>query len=154
MFEIKDMESGHREQVLCMVDEFYHSDAVDHVIGQDVRKRAFEAAVSQDPMIRGVVLLEDGQVVGYAYLTFFYSCEVAGKNLLLEELFLKDTCRGKGYGTAFFDWLFREYPDVARFRLEVTEANEGASALYEKLGFTFLDYRQMVRDVPAGGDLC
>ena len=42
--------------------------------------------------------------------------------------------------------MFREYPDVVRFRLEVTAANEGAAALYKKLGFEYLDYRQMVLD--------
>ena len=65
---------------------------------------------------------------------------------MIEEIFLKKEYRGKGYGRAFFEWVFREYPDVKRYRLEVTKANEGAAALYRKVGFQFLDYRQMIKD--------
>ena len=39
-----------------------------------------------------------------------------------------------------------ENPQVKRFRLEVTRSNEGAVRLYEKLGFSFLEYDQMVLD--------
>ena len=146
MFSIRDMKLSDKEQVLSMVEEFYQSDAVDHVISKDIRERAFEAAAGSFPMIRGVVFVEEEQIVGYAYLTPFYSCEAGGVNLMIEEVFLRDVCRGKGYGTKFFQWMFREYPDVVRFRLEVTEANQGAAALYKKLGFEYLDYRQMVLD--------
>ena len=37
-------------------------------------------------------------------------------------------------------------PGVRRFRLEVTRSNEKAVRLYERLGFTFLDYDQMILD--------
>ena len=65
---------------------------------------------------------------------------------MLEEIYLDDSCRGKGYGTEFFQWMFREYPGAARFRLEVTGDNDRAARLYEKLGFTFMSYRQMIKD--------
>ena len=39
-----------------------------------------------------------------------------------------------------------EYPDCGRIRLEVTDANKGAIRLYERLGFRFLQYGQMVLD--------
>ncbi|MBU9724702.1 GNAT family N-acetyltransferase [Diplocloster modestus] len=146
MFAVRDMKLSDKEQVLSMVEEFYQSDAVDHAISKEIRERSFEAAAGTSPMIRGIVLVEEEQIVGYAYLTPFYTCEAGGVNLMIEELFLKDVCRGKGYGTKFFQWMFREYPDVVRFRLEVTAANEGAAALYKKLGFEYLDYRQMVLD--------
>ncbi|WP_315167605.1 GNAT family N-acetyltransferase [Metaclostridioides mangenotii] len=94
----------------------------------------------------GATLCEDDDFVGYAYLTMCYSCQMGGKTLILEELFMKEQCRGKGYGRQFFDWLFNEYQDVVRFRLEVTETNEGASSLYKRLGFDYLQYKQMVYD--------
>ena len=38
------------------------------------------------------------------------------------------------------------HPECRRFRLEGTPANQGAARLYERLGFRFLQYDQMVLD--------
>ena len=65
---------------------------------------------------------------------------------MFEELFLKEEFRGKGYGTRFFDEIMKAKPQVCRFRLEVTRSNEKAVHLYERLGFEFLAYDQMVLD--------
>ena len=43
-------------------------------------------------------------------------------------------------------WLEQEYPAARRFRLEVTQANQGAISLYQRAGYTFLRYDQMVLD--------
>ena len=37
-------------------------------------------------------------------------------------------------------------PSSRRFRLEVTQMNQGAAHLYEKCGFQYLCYDQMVLD--------
>ena len=92
------------------------------------------------------MLTEEGKIIGFAYVTVFYACEVGGRCLMFEELFLKEEARGKGYGTAFFKWVMESHPEVKRFRLEVTEENKRAIALYESLGFSFLDYGQMAKD--------
>jgi ribosomal protein S18 acetylase RimI-like enzyme len=65
---------------------------------------------------------------------------------MIEEIYLKESCRGKGFGRQFFRWLFQEYPQVKRFRLEVTKANAGAAKLYASLGFVPLEYNQMILD--------
>ena len=121
MFALKKMTKEMHDEVLAMVEEFYHSDAV-------------------------FVLTEDGKTVGFAYITEYYACEVGGRCLMFEELYLKEATRGKGYGTRFFDEIMKAKPEVRRFRLEVTRSNEKAVRLYERLGFTFLDYDQMILD--------
>ena len=40
----------------------------------------------------------------------------------------------------------KEFPDVRRFRLEVTRCNERAISLYRRLGYEELDYIQMIKD--------
>lgn len=147
MFHIEKMTEQMQEPVLEMVQEFYHSDAVSHAVPLPVLEQTFLDAVSEDPVLAGYVLMEDEKIVGFAYVTVFYACEVGGKCLMFEELFLKEEARGKGYGTAFFKWVMESHPEVKRFRLEVTEENKRAAALYESMGFSFLDYRQMVKEV-------
>ena len=44
------------------------------------------------------------------------------------------------------EWMEAEYPDVRRLRLEVTEVNQSAIRLYEKSGYQYLRYDQMVLD--------
>lgn len=108
--------------------------------------RTFLDAVGQEPSLWGLVLWDGGQAVGFSYLTSFYACECGGKTLMIEEIYLKESCRGKGFGRQFFRWLFQEYPQVKRFRLEVTKANAGAAKLYASLGFVPLEYNQMILD--------
>lgn len=146
MFQIEKMTSDMREDVLAMVDDFYHSDAVSHAVKREILEQTFTDAVSGDPMLEGYVLKEDGRIVGFGYVTVYYACEVGGRCLMFEELYLKEETRGKGYGSRYFHEVMEAKPEIKRFRLEVTRANEKAVRLYEKLGFEFLDYDQMVLD--------
>lgn len=145
--KIRDMVTADKENVMEMVQEFYHSDAVDHEVKQEVLEATLNAAVSEDPVLRGVVLEEDGKIIGYAYLTSYFVTEAGGINLMIEDLFIKKEERGHGYGSQFFKWLFKEYPNVKRYRMEVTEENKGAVSLYKKMGFEFLGYLQMIKDI-------
>ena len=150
MFEIRTMTAADHDVVMPMVQTFYKSPAVDHDTDPAILERTFRDAVDPaEPLLRGMLLVEDGQAVGYAYLTECYSCEVGGRCVFFEEMYFDPACRGKGYGTAVFRWVKEQYPNHPHIRLEVTDVNEGAIRLYQRLGFQFLDYRQMVLE----GDL-
>ena len=101
--------------------------------------------VLPEPLIQGLVLEEDGRPVGYHYMCIGYSAEVGGRYLLLDELYLAPECRGKGYGEQVIRWAMEQHPECARYRLEVTGENR-AARLYERMGFRYLDYKQMVID--------
>lgn len=147
MLTIRDMTAADREAVMPMVTDFYHSAAVEHAVPAAVLERSFAAAADVgEPLLRGLILLEEEAAVGYCYVTEYYSSEVGSRCLSVEELALKPECRGKGYGRQVFAWLMGEYPGHARIRLEVTESNRDAVRLYERLGFRFLEYGQMVLD--------
>lgn len=150
MFTIREMTAADRDTVMPMVLDFYQSPAVEHEVDAATLEKSFRAATDPaEPLFRGLLLEENGAAAGYAYVTFCYSGEVGGRCLFFDEMYFRPSCRGKGYGTEVFRWLKKTYPDCLRFRLEVTEANEKASRLYERLGFRVLEYRQMVLD----GDL-
>ncbi len=146
MFTVEEMTEEMRMDVLPMVDDFYQSNAVSHEVRREIREQTFADAVSDDPVLDGYVLKEDGKIIGFGYVTVYYACEVGGRCLMFEELYLKEEARGKGYGSRFFEAVMKERPDIRRFRLEVTKSNQKAVRLYERLGFKFLDYDQMVLD--------
>lgn len=131
-----------------MFDEFYRSDAVLHPVPAAYHEAALDDLFSEGTS-QSCFLLCDGEAVcGYALLAEKYSHEAGGLELWVEELYLRPEVRGKGMGSAFFDYL-RDYAaahDVRRLRLEVEEENTGAMRLYARMGFAALDYRQMIRE--------
>ena len=73
--------------------------------------------------------------------------EVGGMAAWIEELYIDEAFRNHGIGSKFFSFLSEELcGKIKRIRLEVGDENDGAKRLYERLGFEFLDYKQMVID--------
>ena len=147
MLTFRDITLADRDLVMPMVQAFYQTDAVDHPVDQAILDRSFLAAADHaEPLLRGVLLFEGEEPVGYLYLTQCYSAEVGGRCVFIEEIFLAAPFRGQGLGREIMAWLEREYPAARRFRLEVTQINQGAIRLYEKSGYQYLRYDQMVLD--------
>lgn len=146
MLQIRKMTGADAKTVLPMVYGFYRSDAVDHAVPEETLNRTFQAAVTDGSLLEGFVLEDETGAVGFAYLSPYYACEVGGVNMVLEEIFIIPEAQGKGYGTEFFRWMEETYPEVRRFRLEVTESNQAAVRLYKKLGYDFIRYEQMAKD--------
>lgn len=147
MLTFRDILPEDHDLVVPMVQAFYHSDAVDHPVDAAILERSFrDAADPAEPLLRGLLIQWDGQSAGYMYLTQCYSAEVGGRCVFIEEIFLKEEFRRRGLGSQIMTWLEQEYPSARRFRLEVTQANQGAVRLYQKAGYQFLHYDQMVLD--------
>ena len=144
---IRDFTMDDKGTFLEMAVRFYSSDAVSHHVGEDVLGATFDAAAGESPFIRGLMIEDEGRPVGFGLLAFSFATEIGGTVVLLEDLYIDDTCRGKGLGGAFFEYLWSEYPDAKRFRLEVTGTNIKAQQLYERLGFEVLPYVQMVKEI-------
>jgi len=147
MLSIKKAKCEDKNEVMAMVKGFYQSDAVEHEVSMSILERTFDDATSEEePLAHGVVLWDDNKIIGYGYWSEGYSCEAGGRMVMLEELFIRPEYRSKGLGKQFFDLVFKSHPNAVRFRLEVTKSNKRASALYERLGFEYLNYDQMVYD--------
>lgn len=147
MLTFRDLTPEDHDLVVPMVQVFYRSDAVDHPVDAAILERSFQDAASPaEPLLRGLLIQWEDKPAGYMYLTQCYSAEVGGRCVFLEEIFLKEEYRRRGLGAQVMAWLEQEYPAARRFRLEVTQANQGAVSLYQKAGYTFLRYEQMVLD--------
>lgn len=131
-------------EYLAMAKEFYSTDAVFKPIPEDFFKRAFEYSLVDNPYAAIIVAEENGKLLGYGTLALSYSQEAGGKVVWVEELYVKPSERGKGAGKAMFEYVFNNYP-AERYRLEVEDYNKNAIRLYERLGFRFLPYEQMIK---------
>ena len=104
---------------------------------RDPTRAALTQLVSQPHLGRAVLLVVEGERVGYAVLCFGFSLEFGGRDAFLDELYVRDTHRGQGVGTAALAWA----EDVCRaegigaLHLEVEFSNVRAQEFYRKSGF-------------------
>jgi len=130
-----------------MAHRFYMSDAVCGSIPKKNFKQTFMLCLQGSPYARGVMLEADGEVAGFALLSFTHSTEAGGLVVLLEELYVTECFRGKGLTTQFFNFIKAEYgKKAARFKLEVTQSNKHAIEVYKHYGFEVVEYLAMVRE--------
>lgn len=154
MLIIRDVEQKDEDEVITMMRDFYGSPACLHTVPEENFETTLLEATFGNPSVRILVLEEKDEddpeslarIMGYAHFTVSWSNEAGGTQIWLDELYLKDDARGKGYGTKVFQWLEDQYPEAMRIRLEVTEENTRAISLYEKLGYKAIPYYQMCKD--------
>ena len=81
--------------IVPMVYGFYQSDAVDHPVPIENVRRSFHAAVEDGTLLEGFALEDESGIVGFAYLSKYFACEVGGVNMMLEEIYFSPEARGK-----------------------------------------------------------
>ncbi len=143
---IRPITKNDYKDYMALATEFYHSDAVLHTIPKSHIERTFEEIATSSLYAEGYLFEYEGKVAGYSLLAKTFSQEAGGMVLWIEELYIRPEYRNKGLGSAFFEYLDNKTKDqVVRIRLEVEEDNEKAMALYKKMGYRPLGYRQMYK---------
>ncbi len=88
------------------------------------------------PACEALVGVEDGVVVTFALFFHNFSTFLCRKGLYLEDLYVKQACRGKGYGKQMLVALAKlaQQRDCGRFEWSVLDWNENAIAFYRGVG--------------------
>lgn len=143
--EIRKLQKQDKELFLDFLNRFYHSEAVLHPTDRELHLNIFNEIIRSDTYLLCFVFELDGEAAGYALLSKCFCPEVGGSIIWIEQLYINEEHRGKGIAKEFLSFIEKEFsPD--RIRLEVEEDNENAIRLYEKNGYSFLPYLQMVKD--------
>ena len=142
--EIRKMTLEDKSAVLEMMRVFYASPAVLSNGSEEIFQKDINASVSDCPYLEGYLFEEAGQIQGYAMVAKSFSTEFGKPCIWIEDLYMKDECRGRGIGSRFLEYIGEKYPD-ALLRLEVEAENQRAVRVYEKSGFTVLPYMEMKR---------
>jgi GNAT superfamily N-acetyltransferase len=132
------------DTVLGLIAEFY---AVDGHVYDDARLRAALGPLLVDDTHGVVWLVGDGETAdaGYAIVTWGYSLESGGRDVLLDEVYVRD--RGRGVGRAVLDEVLAECRrrGLERMFLETEVPNEQARRFYRRHGFAADDSIWMSR---------
>lgn len=108
-------------------------DAVDNTVDA-----LTDTLFGSDPRAFAHVVERDGQIVGIAVWFITYSTWTGRHGIWLEDLFVLDSERGRGYGKALMQTLAALCVErgYARFEWTVLDWNEPAIGFYRSLGVT------------------
>lgn len=139
--------------ILEMMRDFYVQDGL--VFDEAAANQALEKLLGDDSCGYVWLIYLDGEIAGYAVLTFGFSLEFHGRDAFIDEIYLMPDCRGKGVGgkaIRFLEDICRR-AGVRALHLEVERANTKAQSVYRKAGFADHDRYLMTKwiaDEPDG----
>lgn len=94
----------------------------------------------EHPRFRALIAEWEGQVTGYALFWEYYSTW-AGRGMFLEDLFVRETFRGRGIGTSLLAMVARTALEERCYGIhwEVLDWNTNAIEVYKAMGAEFRD---------------
>lgn len=123
--EIKDITA-----TTLMMQDFYVID--NYRMDIEVTQKMFQEFISNENLGKCWLICFENEIVGYIILTFVFSFEYGGKIAFVDELFIKETARGKGIGKEAILFVQAEVPKLSLklLYLEVEPHNKNAQKLY------------------------
>jgi ribosomal protein S18 acetylase RimI-like enzyme len=135
MITFKPLEFIDIEAITYMTQDFYAID--NYPINLEVSKKLFEEFITNQNLGKAYLIYNSDEeetlkIVGYVILTFVFSFEYKGKIAFLDELYIKETARGKGIGNQTILFIKEESRklNLKLIYLEVENHNENAQKLY------------------------
>jgi diamine N-acetyltransferase len=107
----------------------------------------------RDPAFGRAWLIFDGETpVGYIVLCLGYSLEFLGRDAFVDEFYLRENYRGRGWGAKAMRFVENAASEleVTCLHLEVTRPNVNAKAFYHKLGFEDHQHHLMTKWIARG----
>ncbi|WP_026724292.1 GNAT family N-acetyltransferase [Flavobacterium sasangense] len=130
MTSFKPLEIVDIEIITQMMRDFYEID--NYPMNVEVAKTLFQEFITNEHLGKSWLIYSENEIVGYIILTFIFSFEYGGKIAFVDELFIKETARGKGFGKEAIQFIQQEVPKLSLklLYLEVEPHNENAQKLY------------------------
>jgi ribosomal protein S18 acetylase RimI-like enzyme len=127
-------ESSLRDLLTLMGELYSHQHMT---FDEDVAASAARALLRDSSLGRIYLISSGDTLAGYFALTFCFSLEFHGRFGLLDELYVRERCRGQGLGRraeALATSICKD-EGMSALRLEVGKDNTAAESLYSRLGF-------------------
>jgi GNAT superfamily N-acetyltransferase len=142
-FAIRPAQASDVAHIHAMIVELAVFEKLEHLV---VATEALlhEGLFGTRPACEAIVGEENGEVVTFALFFHNFSTFLTKKGLYLEDLYVRESHRGKGYGTRMLKKLARLAVErnCGRFEWSVLDWNEPAIYLYKAMGADILpDWR-------------
>lgn len=145
-FSIRIASESDLDILLAFMREYYAFDG--HGFDEE-KARAAVVRLLRDPELGRVWIIEDAapgrtrtrasalRRVGYIVICFGYSLEWLGRDAFIDEFYLHEEYRGRGWGRKTMEFVEREAQalGVTTLHLEVVKENSSALEIYRRVGF-------------------
>jgi len=121
--------------LLEMMREYYAYDG--HAFDPPKARLALLAFLREPSFGLAWLICEDSTPVGYFVLTLGYSLEFLGRDAFIDEFYLRESHRGRGWGSRALAFVEAEAGrlDVRSIHLEVVRQNTAAKEVYRKSSY-------------------
>lgn len=121
--------------VLEMMREYYAFDG--HPFDEPKARVALLTFLRDPSFGRAWLICERGRPIGYIVLTFGYSLEYLGRDAFIDEFYLRESHRGRGWGLRALQFVEDEARAFAIrcIHLEVVRENTAAKEVYRRSGY-------------------
>jgi diamine N-acetyltransferase len=108
-----------------------------HGFDQAKARLALTALLRNANFGRAWLVLDGEAAVGYVVLCFGYSLEWLGRDAFVDELYLHEEYRGRGWGRRTMEFVEEaaRQAGIRTLHLEVVRKNAAALEMYRKMGF-------------------
>lgn len=138
------------ELLLGMMRDYYAYDG--HAFDES-RARTALLMFLREPAFGGAWLICDAETpVGYIVLTLGYSLEYLGRDAFIDEFYLRESHRGRGWGRQALDFVEDQAraAGVRSIHLEVVRSNTTAKEVYRRSGYADHDHYLMSKWIERG----
>jgi GNAT superfamily N-acetyltransferase len=142
-FAIRPATPADVEHIQAMILELAVFEKLEHMV-VSTEALLHEGLFGARPACEAIIGEADGEVVSFALFFHNFSTFLTKKGLYLEDLYVRQAQRGKGYGSRMLKHLARlaVERDCGRFEWSVLDWNEAAINFYKAMGAEILpDWR-------------
>jgi GNAT superfamily N-acetyltransferase len=128
-------EPADTDTLLQLMREYYQFDHLP--FDEQTARAALGKFIGNSALGRLWVICHAGETVGYLILTLGFSFEFGGYDAFIDEVYIRESQRGRGIGKIALQITEEECRrlGVRALHLEVERENTNARALYRKVGF-------------------
>jgi len=139
--EIRLASPSDQVRLVPLIEEYYRFDSLKfdgETIGRSLQRLLRSRTLGRVWVIETVA---QGDLVGYAILTYNYDLEFGGIQGIITDFFITEPCRRHGLGRRMMAAIagFCRKSGITTIELQVTRRNRRARQFYKSLGFETLD---------------
>jgi len=138
-FSVRPAEPADVTHIHSMIVELAVFEKLEHMVVA-TEELLHEGLFGTRPACEAIIGEENGEVVAFALFFHNFSTFLTKKGLYLEDLYVRQSHRGKGYGTALLSKLAQLAVErkCGRFEWSVLDWNEPAIGFYQTMGAEIL----------------
>lgn len=142
----RTFQQGDLAEVKQMIFQLYADDPEGEPITSEKIDNTVRELFAHPEKGRLIVFRATSEIAGYAIVIYFWSNELGGDVLHIDELFVKNAWRNRGIASRFIAAIPGiEQGTVKALQLEVSPSNEQALSYYKRLGFESSKNSQLLK---------